>query len=196
MSESTEVLYSYDPEKNVMVATTHQKASPPPTEAEKSALIRAEIEKLYGKVNAQDTLRYWPSISRRLGFDTKPAKSDALEFRVDQFISDPTKKLTQLEKYQAASREKPLPAPDALPVSMYQPRTPVDNPTRKLAFANAVQPSSKISGLLRKWIQADSSYAANVSTNSALARVALETREQLESQIAMSGWKPPKSRVA
>jgi hypothetical protein len=214
MSDDIETLWQYDPETGSTKPVTLKKPpaplSPQEQEQQRTAAVLAEIKRIHGDVSAQDRLRFFASIAAKLGLDVKPAKIDPLLWNLDQAVLDPKHvthgksgppsggtELSQLEKFQIASR-MPAPAPDALvPANLLEPRTPANTPERRLALANAkTDPKSNIQKTLRKWMQVDSSYAQNVHTNAALAAQALETRNQLEADILRMGWKIPKSRAS
>lgn len=194
----TETFWEFDSASGTMKPVTVKKPAPEPTQQEqqqqRDAAIKAEITRLYGDVSAQDRLRFWPSTQRKL-FPDHVEKPDDLEFKLDRAIADPENhSLSQVEKFQLASRI-PAPAVDPVPAHLYEPRQPADNPTRRLALANAKHQSSSISTILRSWLKADAAYAANVNTHAGLAATALETRQLIETKIHSAGWKVPKSRV-
>ncbi len=62
MSES-ETFYQWDPETEAMIPVTVQK----PSQADTDKAVRAEIARVFGpNVSAQDTLRFWPSVAKKL----------------------------------------------------------------------------------------------------------------------------------
>jgi hypothetical protein len=195
----TETFWEFDPASGTMKPVTVKNPAPKPTQQEqqqqRDAAIKGEITRLYGDVSAQDRLRFWPSIQRKL-FPDHVEKSDDLEFKLDRAIADPENHpLSQIEKFQLASRI-PTPPHDLVPAHLLDPRQSADTPERRLALADAkTNPSSNIQKTLRAWLKADAAYAATVSTHAGLAATALETRQLLETKIHAAGWKVPKSRV-